>query len=123
MRLSVWWPMDPPSRYIDMCDRGTILDLRELEADDVDGIRSWLYRSQDVVEIWLAGANPTVNDALLAIAEDVRSLVAVERIWIQSGGASQVSASAVSYLRQHLLMDQYRAGEVIVDYDACANAT
>lgn len=115
--------MDPPSRYIGVCDRGAVLDVRELEAEEVEQIRSWLYRSRDVVEIWLAGANPTVNDTLRAIAEDIRSLVAIERVWIQAGGTSRVEASAVSYVRQHLLMDQYRREEVAIDWDGNRDST
>jgi hypothetical protein len=110
--------MDPPCRYMAVSDRGVVLDLRELEAEEVECVRSWLYRSREVAEIWLAGANPTVNEALLAIAEDIRSLIRVERVWIQGGGTSFVQRGSVSYLRQHMLMDQYRAGEVSVDCDS-----
>ena len=114
-----------PERYIGQVNGRVILDFRYLSFSCLPRIRYWLYQQRTVSEIWLLGTHPHVTEILYAIAEDVLSIIGLQAIIIQNPahssyivpykskarhqiGPSYLRQEALSYLYQHLLLDQYR---------------
>lgn len=114
-----------PERYIGQVNDCVILDFRYLAISCLPRIRYWLYQARNVSEIWLLGTHPHVMDLLYAIAEDVLSMIGLQAIRIQNPthpeyiipyksanrhfvGPSCLRQEGISYLYQHLLLDQYR---------------
>lgn len=121
-----------PDRYLftNQEEDKTIFDFRYLAPSQIPRIRSWIYSQRNVSEIWLLGTHPHVSDILYALAEDMLSLVALDRIVIHhpldssysipthsegrhlifhvDGIVSYLTREAVVYLYQHLLLDHYR---------------
>jgi hypothetical protein len=140
--MDVWWCQEVPQRYL--IEKETeewnkqngqwvtivkrILDFRFLVKESIPRIRSWLYATRDVSEIWLLGTHPHVMEMVSIIAEDVLSLPDLVRIHIQHPmdpdfrlpaksnerlehmevKKSAVQRDGLVALYQHLLMDQYR---------------
>lgn len=115
-----------PERYIGQIESRTILDFRYLSASSLPFLRSWLYQNRNVAEIWLLGTHPNIMEILYAVADDVLSFTRLYRILIQNPacvdyqipyksagrhfiGPSHLQMSGLSYLYQHLLLDQYRS--------------
>lgn len=134
----VWWSQEVPERYLGQTQEGyVVLDFRYLAEESVKRVRSWLYREREAEEIWLLGTHPQVMEILYAIAEDVLSLVRLRRIVIESpdrvgyqiplksasraeafrrgkrGQENGLRRQGLTYLYQHLLLDQYRSPEEV----------
>ena len=111
---------DIPSLYrFSLEDGGEVLDLRALPSADVPRIRSWLYQASGEGgewEIWLSALHPDIVDMVYEVAEDVRCVRGLRRIWIQCEGkeTSLLTREAMVYLEQHVAMDMYRAAEEVV---------
>jgi hypothetical protein len=125
-----------PERYIGQVNGRVILDFRYLSFSCISRIRYWLYQTRTISEIWLLGTHPHVMEILYTIAEDVLSIIGLQAILIQHPshpgyivpyksvsrhkvGPSYLRQEALSYLYQHLLLDQYRnsAEEVAIWVD------
>jgi hypothetical protein len=125
-----------PERYIGQVKGRVILDFRYLSFSCLSRIRYWLYQARAISEIWLLGTHPHVTEILYAIAEDVLSIIGLHAIIIQNPahpdyivpyksqarhqiGPSYLRQEALSYLYQHLLLDQYRDAaeevEILID--------
>ncbi len=140
--MDVWWRQDVPLRYL--VEKETeewnkqnghwvtvvkrILDFRFLVKESIPRIRSWLYATRDVSEIWLLGTHPYVMEMVSMIAEDILSLQELVLIHIQHPmdpefrlpaksnerlehmevKISAVQRDGLVSLYQHLLMDMYR---------------
>ncbi len=114
-----------PERYIGNVNGQVVLDFRYLSPSCLPRIRYWLYQTRTVSQLWLLGTHPNVMDILYAIAEDVLCLMNLQTIIIQNPayngyhipykstsrhfvGPSHLQQDGLSYLYQHLLLDQYR---------------
>ena len=122
-----WLGQSVPDRYVSL-DNSKVLDFRYLSDRCIPRIRAWLYKERDASEIWLLGTHPKLMDILYAIAEHVLGLGSLVLIVIQNpmsptytvpyksharnacnGTVSTLERCGLSYLYQHLLLDQYRA--------------
>jgi hypothetical protein len=123
-----WWGRPMPDRYISLVDSNVIFDFRYLSDHCIRRIRSWMYQNRNVSEIWLLGTHPQLMEILYAIAEDVLCLTRLHSIIIQNPEnpgylvpyksssracgnhhkASRLEKEGLTYLYQHLLLDQYR---------------
>ena len=137
---SCWWSQEVPERYLGYIEEGrSVFDFRYLAEESVKRVRSWLYQEREAEEIWLLGTHPQIMEILYAVAEDVRSLIRLRRIVIESpdrvgysipprsngrakafrhlGGQCRLRREGLVYLYQHLLLDQYRDREVEICLD------
>lgn len=147
--FSVWWSQCVPQRYFTQketqeWDRDLeewkpvlkeILDFRFIAKESIPHIRSWLYATRNVSEIWLLGTHPYVNEIIQHIAEDVLSLPCLTLISIQHPmnpdfqippksnerishteiKRTHLERSALVYLYQHLALDQYRHSTELIE--------
>lgn len=122
-----WLGQSVPDRYVNL-ENSKVLDFRYLSDRCIPRIRTWLYQERNASEIWLLGTHPKLMDILYAIAEHVLGLGSLVLIVIQNpmsptytvpykshfrnacnGTVSTLERCGLSYLYQHLLLDQYRA--------------